>query len=140
MYAEFTGKALTSPYYGKPNTTLYAKWITQSEYLNAGTSFKYAIEVGCGTHDVIIDTKGESVYYKFTPTESRSYTINSSGDYDTYGYLYNSSQNKLSENDDRTDNNDNFKITYTLTAGQTYYIVVKLYNTTITGNFDLVIK
>jgi hypothetical protein len=140
--AEFAGKALTSPYYGKPDTTLYAKWLTAEEYnaiLNAGASYQYAIAVECGTYDVVIDEPGESVYYVFTPTESRSYRIKSSGGCDTYGYLYNSSKTQLAANDDSRDNDEDFGITYSLTAGQTYYIVVKLYSATNTGSFSLVI-
>jgi hypothetical protein len=127
--AEFEGKALTSPYYGKSGTTLYAKWITEEEYnaiLNAGTSFQYAIVVGTGTHDVVIDEPGEYVYYKFTATETRSYTIVSNDSIDSYGYLYNSAKTKLAENDDCRDSDYDFKIIHTLTAGQTYYIVIRL--------------
>jgi len=85
---------------------------------------------------VTIDTAGERVYFKFVPTETRSYTISSQGSSDTYGHLYNASQSQLTYND-QGGNNSNFRITYTLTAGETYYIAARLYYSTKTGSFTI---
>ena len=100
-------------------------------------SFEKAIqaEVG-GSYTVTIDTAGEKIYYKFTATESKSYTIKSSGGLDTYGYLYDSSQSQLTYNDGSTD----FIITRSLTAGETYYVVVEMYSSSATGTFTLTIS
>ena len=139
--ADLTGSPVTSPYYSKTKTTLYAKWLTEEEYIYIaycdGSSFERAIqaEVG-GSYTVTIDTAGEKVYYKFTATESKSYTIKSSGGLDTYGYLYDSSQSQLTYNDGSTD----FTITRSLTAGETYYIVVKMCSSSETGTFTLTIS
>ena len=113
--------------------------MTEEEYIAwcAGSSFEKAIqaEVG-GSYTVTIDTAGEKVYYKFTATDSKSYTIKSSGGLDTYGYLYDSSQSQLTYNDGTTD----FTITRSLTAGETYYVVVKMYSSSAMGTFTLTIS
>ena len=134
--ADLTGSPISSPYYSATKTTLYAKWLTEEEYCD-GSSFERAIhaEVG-GSYTVTIDTAGEKVYYKFTATESKSYTIKSSGGLDTYGYLYDSSQSQVTYNDGSTD----FTITRSLTAEKTYYVVVKFYSSSRTGTFTLIIS
>ena len=57
------------------------------------------------------------------------------GNKDTYGYLYNSAQKQLKTDDDSGEGN-NFYISYTLNAGEKYYIAAKCYNGT--GTFTLV--
>lgn len=102
-----------------------------------GTSFDKAYIAESGqSYDVDITTGGQMVYFSFTPTTSGTYTIQSTGSSDTYGYLYSASQSELTSNDDGG-NNRNFGITYNLTAGTTYYVVVKLYNSSNTGSFSV---
>ena len=55
------------------------------------------------------------------------------GSKDTKGVLYNSSKSKLTENDDISSSNRNFKIEYYLTNGQTVYVGVKYYSTSDSG-------
>ena len=76
------------------------------------------------------------MYFAFTPTTSGSFTIQSTGSGDTYGTLYSSTQSSLTTNDDGGDGN-NFKITYTMTAGTTYYVAVKFYGSSTTGTFKV---
>ena len=135
----FEGKAVSAPYYSKNKTTLYAKWLTEEEWntLHDGTSFEKAFIAESGkTYDVNVKTGGQIVYFAFTPTTSGSFTIQSTGSSDTYGTLYSSTQSSLTTNDDDGDGN-NFKITYTMTAGTTYYIAVKFYNSSTTGTFKV---
>ena len=75
-------------------------------------------------------------YYRFIPSISGEYEISSESPIDTYGYLYNSSQNLLTDDDDSGDAH-NFKIAYNLTAGQTYYIKVKGYGDDEIGSYSL---
>ncbi len=134
--AEFTGTAYFTTYYNSFNTTLYAKWLTEEEYCD-GTSFEEAIIITSGESvSANIDVAGEKIYYKFVPTESKSYTIKSSGGLDTYGYLYDSNESQLTSHDGSTD----FTITRSLTAGETYYIVVKMYSSSATGTFTVTIS
>ena len=134
--ALFVGNAIAAPYYSKDKTTLYAKWLTEEEWL-AGTSFEKAFIAESGkTYDVNVTTGGQIVYFAFTPTTSGSFTIQSTGSGDTYGTLYSSTQSSLTTNDDGGDGN-NFKITYTMTAGTTYYVAVKFYGSSTTGTFKV---
>ena len=45
---------------------------------------------------------GETVYYAFTPAKNMSCSFYSVGDYDTFGYLYDSDMEELDSNDDGT--------------------------------------
>ena len=138
--AEFSGNPVSSPYYSKTAHTLYAKWMTEEEYqefILKGTSFEYAYDITSGESlPAVIDTAGEYVYFKFTATEAKTYTFQSSGSYDTYGYLYNASHSQLSSNDDDGDGS-NFKITRSMSAGEVVYLKVKLYSSSDTGTFTV---
>ena len=83
-----------------------------------------------------ITTAGAYVYYFYTPEYTESYTFSSSGSVDTYGYLYNADGSQITYNDDG-DSGSNFSITYTLTAGTTYYFGARLYNSSKTGKFEV---
>lgn len=140
---DFSGEPVSAPYYNKTSITLYARWLTQEEYnaLMDGTSFEKAIIVRSNqTYDVnITTTEHPMVYFKFVPSTSGSYSItasNNSGD--NYGYLYDSSKAELAHDDDGAGNNNNFKITRSLDAGQTYYIVARMYSNG-TGTFKITI-
>ena len=136
----FEGKAVSEPYCSKDKTTLYAKWLTEEEWLALpynGTSFAKAFIAESGqTYDVNITTGGQIVYFAFTPTTSGSFTIQSTGSGDTYGTLYSSTKSSLTTNDDGG-SGSNFKITYTMTAATTYYVAVKFYNSSTTGTFKV---
>lgn len=139
---DFSGEPVSAPYYNRTSITLYARWLTQEEYnaLMDGTSFEKAIIVRSNqTYDVnITTTENPMVYFKFVPSTSGSYSItasNNSGD--NYGHLYDSSKTELTNNDDGA-NNNNFKITWSLDAGQTYYIVARMYSNG-TGTFQITI-
>jgi len=75
-------------------------------------------------------------FYKFVPTVSGTYKMYTEGSLDTYGHLYNSSQSQLTYNDDAGDGT-NFLISYSLTAGQTYYLKARAYSTTRTGAYTI---
>lgn len=135
----FEGKAVSAPYCSKEKNTLYAKWLTEEEWnaLKDGTTFAKAYIAESGkTYDVNVTTGGQIVYFAFTPTTSGSFTIQSIGSGDTYGTLYSSTQSSLKTSDDDGDGS-NFKITYTMTAGTTYYVAVKFYNSSTTGTFKV---
>ena len=137
--AEFAGNSIAAPYCSKDKTTLYAKWLTEEEWLASldGTSFEKAFIAERGkTYDVNVTTSGQIVYFAFNPTTRGSFTIQSIGSGDTYGTLYSASQSSLTTDDNGGDGN-NFKITYTMTAGTTYYVAVKFYNSSTTGTFKV---
>ena len=75
---------------------------------------------------------GELKYFKFTPEISGSYKFYSTGNYDTYGYLYDSNRSEITHDDDSGEER-NFLITYNLTAGTTYYWGARFYSSSQTG-------
>ncbi len=75
---------------------------------------------------------GETVRIPFTPEITHQYVFKSTGNGDTYGYIYDAGGNQLASNDD-SGGNSQFKITYTLTAGQPYYLGVKWINSSSSG-------
>ena len=138
--SEFAGDALTVPYCSKTKTVLYAKWLTQEEYdaQRDGSSFEKAYLVESGkSYNANITQRGQLVYFAFTPSESKTYTIYSTGNNDTYGYLYNASQTRITSDDDGG-SGSNFSITYSMTAGTTYYIVARYYSSSNPGSFSVV--
>ena len=76
------------------------------------------------TYDRMI-TLGRHYWFYFTPTETGVYTFESSGTTDTYGSLYMGSAVLHSDDDDGVDNN--FKLSYRLTANVRYRFLVKGY-------------
>ena len=123
----FEGEAVSATYYSKDKTTLYAKWLTEEEWntLHDGTSFEKAYVAERGQTYVVSITEGRQVHFVFTATTSGSFIIQSTGNEDTYGALYSSNKWHLTYNDD-SGSEYNFKITYTMIAGTTYYIAVGL--------------
>jgi len=77
---------------------------------------------------------GESKLFTFTAPEAGEYVFYSTGNYDTYGYLYDANFKQIASDDDGG-NGNNFKITYTLTAGQKVYLKARFYRSTTSGTF-----
>ncbi len=79
---------------------------------------------------------GSSVYYRFVPSATAYYTIETTGMTDTVGYLLDANGNQLCYNDDDGATGFNFRMVYEMRAGQTYYIRVAARGT-IVGNFSV---
>ena len=82
-----------------------------------------------------IESEGVYAYFRFVPTATMEYQFYSEAENDTYGYLYDSAGNELARNDDY--NGYNFSISYTLTAGETYYYGARFYSSYNTGSFPV---
>ena len=82
-----------------------------------------------------IDRAGDIDYFYILFTEAGNYTIETKGSTDTYGYFENSKGNVLRRNDDGGQGR-NFKIKDYFPAGG-YYIKVRHYSSTGTGNYQL---
>jgi hypothetical protein len=76
--------------------------------------------------------------FKIEVPTTQVVTIQTTGSLDTYGYLYDSQENKITENDDRG-NDENFFISKELEAG-TYFIWVEGYDSYVTGDYNLSIS
>lgn len=85
---------------------------------------------------------GEYHWYKFTATTAGTYSFYTENSFDTTGELFSSvvparsTTGRLTQDDDSGDGL-NFKITYTLTAGQTVYLRVRGYNWTRYGSYSV---
>ena len=94
-----------------------------------------------GENTVEIAEAGKGTWVSFVPEKSAEYDIYSTGTEDTKAELYDSEKKRLAENDDADgENNRNFKISYTLEAGKVYYIVVRYYNDSMSGNLTVMIE
>jgi hypothetical protein len=116
--------------------TVYAKWIFFS---NQGSSFSTAIMMLRSTSYIVnITSSRQLVYFRFTPTSSGTYTFSSSGSSDTLGTLYSASQTIIASDDD-SGTDLNFRISRSLTANTTYYLVARLYGSG-TGSFTVTVS
>ena len=107
------------------NIRLYARWIKHS-----GNSSLIPLN---GSLTVSVPSKNSSPtnshYYAFVPLTSGYVTIYSTGSFDAKCYLYASNkEDEIAYNDDENDENRNFRITYSVTAGTIYYIRPVGYN------------
>jgi len=138
--ANFDGEPVVFPYSSKTNTTLYAKW--SGEPICNGESFETAyISEENISYDISIIQEKQCVYYKFIPTESCTFRIQTNGDKVTNGYLYGSEFILLSEDEgDIKIYNNNFMIECSLTLGEVYYIKLALGGYNETGEFTFIIE
>ena len=142
--AEFEGEALSGTYYSSSKTTFYAKWMSQEEFdaLYAGTSMEYAYNLGLGDEVVVnITSGGQYVYYKFTTNESGYYNFYLYGG-DTMIYLYSESgsREKTFYAEYANGGYTTIDSDYSLKANTTYYIAVRFYYGSDTGDLDLCIS
>jgi len=101
-----------------------------------GTSFSDAIAIlSSDPVNCVISTPGQKVYYSFIPPISAIAVIKGLSTIDNIARLYNSVYTPLAFNDDGGGDLQ-FLITWSVTAGQTYYLKLELSNTLITGNFN----
>ena len=109
------------------------------------TDFADAVEITIDEpYNGAIAEKGERRYYKFVPPVTTYYTIQSISGFDTYGHLYDAPNinNEIHKNDDGAyaggnGNYNDFYMKYKLTAGTTYYIAVRAYSQSVTGQYTL---
>ncbi|MBQ4473989.1 MAG: hypothetical protein II930_06800, partial [Lachnospiraceae bacterium] len=80
-----------------------------------------------GSYTAEIKSPGEIKYYKFVPTADGTYVLTSTAEMDTYGHLYDADWDQIATNDDGG-SNGNFRLSYQMTAGTTYYYGVRFYS------------
>ena len=92
-----------------------------------------------GSTEAVITAGGQRARFCFVPAVSGSYTMASAGSNDTYGYLFDSSNNMITSNDDHS-GDKNFSITYYMTAGTVYFYEVRYYHSDTTGTIPLLLS
>lgn len=84
-------------------------------------------------------------YYQFTVEESGYYIIESTGELDTYGYLYDAARHMIARNDDG-EFSYNFRIEEDLSENRltlvpgTYYVAVRGYDYEVLGDYGVVVR
>lgn len=84
-----------------------------------------------------INYAGDLDFFRFTPSRTGYYTIQSSGNTDVKATLYNNSYTDIAESDDEG-GYPNFKIVYTLQAGQTYYLGIEAFQNSGSYSFRII--
>lgn len=97
--------------------------------------------IALGENEATIEYPGDELDMLFTPEESGQYTFLSktNGYEDTYAELYDANGRRLTYNDDGG-SNGNFKISWNLTAGETYTLRVRYYSSNKTGTIPVYVK
>ena len=101
--------------------------------------FDNAVQLTLGSSVAVnIGSANERKYYKFTPVATGQYIIQSSNNTSNPKvWMYNSDYSNIGSNDD-SGSNLNFRMTITLSAGKTYYILAG-HAGTQTGTFKLTV-
>ena len=117
------GNEVDSPYFSQTEHTLYARWMSEEEYLIwcDGTSFKKAMTAVEGTQTVRSHDYYQYLYYIFTPDETHLYKFMAYGGYYQEAWIYNSDLQQM----EYREISDGEFISITLVAGETYYLKVR---------------
>lgn len=83
-----------------------------------------------------IGTAGDQDFYRFETSSSGSFTFETIGSTDTYGYLYDSNHNLLASDNDSGEAN-NMKIVYNMSGYQVYYLKICHASSSGTGSYGL---
>jgi len=83
-----------------------------------------------------IEPADDNDYIRFYAYGGEKYVFYTESSIDTYGYLYNSSQNELAHDDD-SGTDRNFRIEYTFTSSGDYFLMVKGYSIITQGPYTL---
>jgi uncharacterized repeat protein (TIGR02543 family) len=129
-----TGNSLTYPFSSNTDITLYALWWTSPVYDGKCYATAYELTESLN-YTVNISTPGQVAHYIFTPTVTGSYTVQSTGDADTYCWLEDAGLTTVLDSDDESGEGSNFLITFTMEAGTSYYISPCLYYEDVVGSF-----
>ena len=98
---------------------------TEDIYYLMDISFEIEAEtVTLGEYDFELE-EGDTRRVSFTAPEAGVYRFYTTGDDDTYGYLYDANGDLLYEDDDSDDGN--FKLTKTMAAGETVLVDLRFY-------------
>lgn len=87
-------------------------------------------------YTAVIDEEGGFAYYRFIPEYDGTYKFYTTGNKDTYAYLYDEDENLLQEDDD-SGNGVNACIKAALEEGKTYYLAFCFLDSEKTGSFTV---
>jgi hypothetical protein len=99
---------------------------------------EWDLKVGDNTYNV--EWAGSLPIVGFTPTESGTYRIRSTGNSDIYGVLFDSELRPLLYHDDVSGSDENFMFEYDMEANETYFVGACFWDCNTTGTFNVNIK
>jgi Tfp pilus tip-associated adhesin PilY1 len=108
----------------------------RTEWQGANCGSVTTVALNSSTPDSITVQKTTN-YYGVNVTAPGTLVVYTKGKMNTYGYLRNSSCNKLAEHDNIAKKNKNFRITYDVTTAGMYYIAVENSSKKKTGSYTL---
>ena len=137
--ADFSGEAVSELYYSSTKTTLYAKLLTEAEYIEEylrGQSIEYAYDVVSGTtYSVRIENGKDQNYYKVTVEAGEVWYIQTPSGLGNHKlWVYDDSGREIQVH---SPTGSNVSYTHTFSKAGTYYIGIGYYNSTKTGNFEV---
>ena len=101
-----------------------------------GDTFALATTVAVpSTTEGELEVGGDKDYFRLEVAEATTLTVESTGDTDTYGTLFDASETSLATNDDGGPGS-NFRIEREVQAG-TYYVEVRGFGSSTTGSYEL---
>ena len=110
-------------------------------YVDVVASFdvdSYMMDITEGTYSRYVD-QGETIEYRFTPTESGTYFFYGINNKDSFAKLYDANHNEITYDDDGGSHNQ-FRIAWDLEAGTTYYFAARWYSDSTSGNMKVVLE
>ena len=93
----------------------------------------------CGTTHEGIDCESDVDWFRFTAPDDATYTFETTGSTDTVMELYDD-QIQIITSDDDSGDGSNARITHQLSMGSTYFVKVRGYSSSTTGQYDLVVS
>ena len=100
-----------------------------------GDTLAEATRINIGSATVGYIWSRDTDYFRVTVSGSGTLTAHTTSDIDTYGYIYDSSENQLASNDDAGPGG-NFQVSAEVSPG-TYYIRVRGYSSSTEGSYTL---
>ena len=142
--AEFSGNAYTGEFYRGESLTLYAKFLTEEQYIEEmlkGTSKEYAFDgVSGGYYEADIANGGDKVWVKITVEAGESWNIKTnhvSGDTSDHAIWIDAEDGSVIKS--KWDSGYTEDKTYTFTEAGTYYIGIGCYYDYKTGRAGVTI-
>ena len=121
--------------------TDYPTYSTETDYpiYSTQTDFSSAKEIYVDQTEMAYAPGYDCLaYFSFNPTVSGMYKFTSLTGEDTYGYLYDSNHNWITDDDDGGQDR-NFEISHYFEAGETYYFGVRFYDGYNSGSFPVLL-
>jgi len=137
-YGQTKAKALAVSEPGKAvfNADNHEYFAENTPYLSMANAFDDATSINHILKDLplseSIDTPREKDLYKFVAPYTALYTFYTTDTLDSYGTLFSANYSLLIHDDD-SGVSDNFKFSYNLVEGKTYYLEVRGYSTDVGG-------